>query len=89
MTFQEPANENAYEDAVISIFKDLGYRHVYVPNLDNRDFYSPLYEEELALALHRINPNLPDVAINEALFKIKNFENASFVQKNALFTDYL
>lgn len=78
-----------YEDAIISIFKELGYRHVYGPNLDNRDFYSLLYEGELVSALHRINPNLPDVAIKEALFKLKHFENVSLVQKNALFTDYL
>ena len=88
-SFTNPINENAYEDAVISVFKDLGYRHVYASSLEHRDFYSPLYEEELVSALHRINPNLPDVAINEALFKLKNFENASLVQKNALFTDYL
>ena len=87
--FSNPINEGAYEDAVISIFKDLGYRHVYGPSLKSRDFYSPLYEEELTSALHCINPNLPDVAIKEALFKLKNFENASLVQKNALFTDYL
>lgn len=87
--FSNPINENAYEDAVISIFKELGYQHVYASSLEHRDFYSPLYEEELTSALHRINPNLPDVAINEALFKLKNFENASLVQKNALFTDYL
>ena len=79
MTFQNPINESAYEDAIISIFKDLGYRHVYGPSLKSRDFYSPLYEEELTSALHRINPNLPDVAIKEALFKLKNFENCKMV----------
>lgn len=88
-SFTNPIDENAYEDAVISIFKDLGYQHIYAPNIDSRDLHSPLYEEELLPALRRINPTLPDVAINEALCKIKIFENASLVQKNALFTDYL
>lgn len=87
--FTNSVNENAYEDAVISVFKGLGYHHIYAPDLHNRDFYSPFYEDGLVLALHRINPNLPDAAIKEALFKLKNFENASLVQKNALFTDYL
>ena len=27
-SFSNPINESAYEDAIISIFKDLGYRHV-------------------------------------------------------------
>lgn len=82
--FTNPINESAYEDAVINIFKDLGYRHVYAPNISDRDLHSPLYEEELLSALRRINPTLPDVAINEALYKIKNFENAPLVQKNYL-----
>ena len=32
---------------------------------------------------------MPEDAINDALFKLKNFENAELVQKNALFMDYL
>lgn len=82
-------NENTYENVVIDIFKNLGYRHIYAPGIDRRDFHSPLYEEELLSALKKINANLPEAAINEALYKIKNFENAPLVQKNKLFTDYL
>ena len=37
-SFTNPINENAYENAVISIFKELGYRHVYGPSLKSRDF---------------------------------------------------
>jgi type I restriction enzyme R subunit len=66
----------------------MGYRYVYAPDLE-RDFRSPLYEEELVSALHRLNPKLPEDAITDALFKLKNFENAELVQKNELFMDYL
>ncbi len=80
--------EADYENSVIELFENMGYRHVYAPDLD-RDFRSPLYEDELEEAIHRLNPNMPEDAIEDALYKLKNFENAELVQKNALFMDYL
>ena len=47
------------------------------------------YEKVLEKSLADINPKLPKAAIDEALFKIKNFENAALIQKNLIFTDYL
>ena len=80
--------EADYENSVIELFQSMGYRYVYAPDLE-RDFKSPLYEEELYEALHRLNPTMPEDAIADALYKLKNFENAELVQKNALFMDYL
>lgn len=80
--------EADYENSIIELFENLSYRHVYAPDLE-RDFYSPLYEEELESALHRLNLEMPEDAIADALYKLKNFENAELVQKNALFMDYL
>ena len=80
--------EADYENSIIELFQNMGYRYVYAPELD-RDFYSPIYEDELEAALHKLNPMMPDDAIADALFKLKNFENAELVQKNALFMDYL
>lgn len=88
-TFINPVNEEAYENSVIELFEGMGYRHVYGPDLENRDFHSPLYEDELIDALHRLNPKLPEVAIKEAYTKLKNFENAELTQKNAVFMEYL
>lgn len=87
--FENPVNENAYEASIIELFQNMGYVHVYGPDIDNRDFTSPLYDEVLEEALVRLNPKLPQAAINEALFKLRNFENAELVQKNAIFMDYL
>lgn len=87
--FKNPVNEEAYENSVIELFEGMGYRHVYGPDLDSRDFYSPLYEDELIDALHRLNPKLPEVAIKEAYTKLRNFENAELTQKNAAFMEYL
>lgn len=89
MTYTNPVNEEAYENSIIELFQELGYTHVYGPDVEARDFTSPLYEAVLTNSLHQINPNLPDEAINEALFKLKNFENAELTQKNAVFMDYL
>ena len=87
--FENPVNENAYESSIIELFQNMGYVHVYGPDIENRDFASPLYDEVLEEALVRLNPKLPQAAINEALFKLRNFENAELVQKNAIFMDYL
>lgn len=89
MTYTNPVNEEAYENSIIELFEELGYTHVYGPDVETRDFTSPLYEAVLTNSLHQINPKLPDEAINEALFKLKNFENAELTQKNAVFIDYL
>lgn len=80
--------EADYENSIIELFENMGYRHVYGPDVD-RDYNCPLYEDELVSALRRLNPSMPDDAINDALFKLKNFENAELVRKNAVFTDYI
>lgn len=81
--------EANYENSIIELFRnDLGYEYVYGPDVE-RDFYSPLYEEILLDSLYRLNRGLPDDAIQDALFKLKNFENGELVQKNSVFMDYL
>ena len=81
--------EADYENSVIELFRnDLEYDYAYGPDIE-RDFTSPLYEEVLLDSLYRLNRGLPDDAIQDALFKLKNFENGELVQKNAVFMDYL
>ena len=81
--------EADYENSVIELFRnDLGYEYAYGPDIE-RDFYCPLYEEVLIDSLYSLNRGLPDDAIQDALFKLKNFENGELVQKNAVFMDYL
>lgn len=81
--------EAAYENSVIELFQHLGYAHVYGPDIENRDFNSPLYLDILEDSIYRINPNVPKSAIQEALFKIKNFDNGELLQQNKIFMDYL
>lgn len=80
--------EADYENSIIELFQNMGYQYLYGPDVE-REFNSPLYEVELVSALQRLNPDMPSDAINDALFKLKNFENAELVQKNEVFMDYL
>lgn len=81
--------EADYENAIIELFRnDLGYEYVYGPDVE-RDFNSPLYDSVLEESLYRLNKGLPADAINDALFKLRNFENGELVQKNAEFMEYL
>ena len=81
--------EADYENSIIELFQNtLEYEYIYGPDIE-RDFYSPLYEDALIDSLHHLNRNLPNDAIQEALHKLKNFENGELVQKNATFMDYL
>lgn len=39
--------------------------------------------------IHRFNPAIPEDAILDALYKLKNYENGDLVQKNEVFMDYI
>lgn len=81
--------EEDYEKSLIELFQnDLEYEYVYGPDIE-RDFYSPFYEDVLIESLYRINHGATNDAIQDALFKLKNFENGELIQKNAIFMDYL
>ena len=74
--------ESHYENAVLQLFQErLGYNYIYVPDVD-RDYHSPLYAAALLPALRRVNRCMPEEAITEAVYKLKNFESGSLLQKN-------
>ena len=80
--------EDSYEKTIIQLFEEMGYDHVYGPNID-RDFSSPLYDDVLEDSITKINKELPPAAIKDALYKLRNFENADLVHKNQVFMDYM
>jgi type I site-specific deoxyribonuclease, HsdR family len=80
--------EDNYEKAVIQLLEELGYTHVYGPDVA-RDYSESLYLDELESAVSRINPSLPSLAITEAINKLVKFENGSLVKKNEVFMNYL
>lgn len=82
--------EANYENAIIDLFQsNMGYDYVYGPEDIDRNFSSPLYDDVLEESLRRLNPKAPYDAIQDALLKLRNFENGELVQKNAVFMDYL
>ena len=81
--------ESHYENAILQLFQEqLGYTYLYGPDV-TRDYHSPLYEDILLPCLRRVNPALPLEALNEAVYKLQNFESGTLLQKNMVFMDYL
>lgn len=80
--------EDTYEQAIIELFENMGYDHLYAPDFD-RDYTSPILDSILRDSLVRINRGLPVEAIDEAMSKLKNFDTGSLLQKNMIFMDYL
>ena len=48
--------ETNYEQAIIELFQNMGYSHIYGPNLE-RDYTSPILESTLFDCLVQINKN--------------------------------
>lgn len=81
--------EELFEQAVLELLQNMGYTHIYAPDMGRTDFSSPLMESALLDRLVRINKKLPIEAIKEAIYKLKNFESGSLIQKNKIFMGYL
>ena len=86
---QTTYTEQSYENSVIELFQNMGYTHVYGPDIETRDFHCPLYEDILLDYIHRLNKTAPEDAIQDALFKLKNIDNNDLLQQNMVFMDYL
>ena len=80
--------EANYENSVMELFRNMNYDTVYAPEVE-RDLHSPLYDAILEDAIVKLNPKLPNDAISEALFKLRNVENGELVKRNEIFMDYL
>ena len=85
-------NEDFYEQALIEyLTANLGWEYLYGPDVprSNDKFQDVFLPDVLPSSLKRINKNLPQAAINEAIYKISNIETGSLAQRNEIFTDYL
>ena len=80
--------EQNYENAVLELFRQMGYCCEYGPEIE-RDFHSPLYREALEFSLTRLNPALPQDALNEALRLLTHIDSGTLLLRNAQFMDYL
>lgn len=82
-------NEDTFEQAVIELFENMGYTHIYAPDMNRTDYSRPLLDDVLRDCLVRLNRNLPVTAIDEAILKLNDFDAGSLLQKNIIFMDYL
>lgn len=82
-------NEDTFEQAVIELFENMGYTHIYAPDMNRTDYSRPLLDDVLRDCLVRLNRNLPATAIDEAILKLNDFDAGSLLQKNMVFMDYL
>ena len=82
-------NEDTFEQAVIELFENMGYTHIYAPDMNRTDYSRPLLDDVLRDCLVRLNRNLPVTAIDEAILKLNDFDAGSLLQKNMVFMDYL
>lgn len=80
--------ESNYENAVIQQMRALGYAYVYGPEVE-RDYGDPLYSDILDASIRRVNPDICEAAITEALYKLRNIENGPLAFRNSIFMDYL
>lgn len=81
-------SEGMYENALMSLFENLGYETLYGPDIA-RDYRIPVNEPQMRFALALVNPTKPNVAIDEAIRKVMNIDTGDLVQKNEKFMDYL
>lgn len=58
--------EDMFEQALIELFVNMGYTHIYAPDIE-RDYSSPLLDSVLMDSLVKLNKGLPLDAITEAM----------------------
>jgi len=69
------------EQSVIDWLKQLGYEYKFGPDISTggilveRDFKDVILENRLRNTIKRLNPDLPEKAINEAVYKLKSVEH--------------
>ena len=87
-------HESNFEVTVIEMIQNLGYEYYYGGDirenfLSMNNTKNVVITEILYKALKKINPNVSDKAINEALRKITNLEEINYIDKNKTFQKYL
>ena len=80
--------EETYEQALIELFQELGYTYQYGPDI-KRDYSNPILDDVLQASLQRINPTLPQSAIEDAIKKLHQIEGASLDECNFKFTQMM
>lgn len=84
-------SEDTYEQALIELFQSLEgnqFRYQYGPDIE-RDYTNPILDDVLQESLQRINPALPQCAIDDAIKKLHQIEGSSLYECNFKFTQMM
>ena len=88
--------ESEVEEAALAWFADLGYEILSGPEIapgeageERTDYHQPFLLQRVRDALRRINPALPESAVDEAVRKLTAPSSASLVENNHTFHRYL
>ena len=82
-------NEDAYEQALIALFRDeLGYQYVCGYEVE-RDYREPYYRADLEPCMQQLNPTLPKEAVADGIYKLTHINCGTLEQNNEQFTRWL
>lgn len=82
-------NEDAYEQALIALFRDeLGYQYVCGYEVE-RDYREPYYRADLEPCMQQLNPTLPKEAVADGIYKLTHINGGTLEQNNEQFTRWL
>ena len=84
-------SEEVFEQGLIGELIDLGYEHLYGPDVPrvSNDYRDAFLFDTLEISLDRINRGLPKVAIREAIRIITDVSDGSLYARNERFHEYL
>ena len=81
-------DENSYEQALIALFKEMGYQYECGYDVE-RDYREPFLAEDLRKGLRRLNPMVSNTVLEDALRLITNVNEGTLEQRNEQLMDYL
>ncbi|MBW2595058.1 MAG: type I restriction endonuclease subunit R [Deltaproteobacteria bacterium] len=92
-------NEDILEQTTLDWFESLGWQTAFGPDLAfdgahperkaEAQYSDVILEDRLQTALHDINPNIPQIALDDALRKIIRTESPSLIENNRRFHRFL
>ena len=80
--------EDAYEQALISLFRELGYEYECGYDVE-RDKKLPYHKADLLESLKRLNPEYDDIVIEQGIVQLTDINMVSMEQRKELFTKWL
>ena len=81
-------NEEGLELMTVDMLKELGYEYEPGESI-GRDYSEVILEPNLTMSLYKLNRNLKDETIREAVRIVKNLDQNNLVKDNKQFTKYL